>query len=335
MSFGAAVHYAHEKGIIHRDLKPENILLTDQGRVKLADFGLALLVGRPETSSRLTKTRQVMGTRMYMAPEQESDPQSADRRSDVYALGVIFYELLTEELPRGQFEPPSAKVHDPRLDDIVHKALAQDPARRYANAQEMKAALDKVRETPYRTALLKDLARFYAWCAFPAVLMLSVALRLDVSSIMWLLVWVTMRPADVDNWTFPRLRGIAHGLAFAACLGINLLGPLVGFDRTRLGQVGGDHAVGWEMGVMWFFGLCLCCLIGVTVGNFRPGWARWGWLAFGAGALVLTAVAVGVVFLDSRGVELARWCPLIATATYGVYLAVWEYIKWATAPAAG
>src|SRR5262245_34217392 len=105
-----ALQYAHEEGVVHRDIKPENILLDGKGRVKIADFGLAKLVRAAGPAPALTAPEQVMGTPHYMAPEQRAMPQQVDHRADIYSLGVVFYELLTGELPLGRFPPPSKKA---------------------------------------------------------------------------------------------------------------------------------------------------------------------------------------------------------------------------------
>jgi serine/threonine protein kinase len=111
-----ALQYAHEQGVVHRDIKPENILLDKRGHVKIADFGLAKLLGPKVADSALTGSQQIMGTPHYMAPEQWERPQSVDHRADIYSLGVVFYEMLTGELPLGRFAPPSQKVQvDVRL----------------------------------------------------------------------------------------------------------------------------------------------------------------------------------------------------------------------------
>jgi serine/threonine protein kinase len=137
-----ALQYAHDEGIIHRDIKPENILIDRKGKVKVADFGLAKLMDRTADPT-LTGTHQVMGTPHYMAPEQIEKPLTVDRRTDIYALGVLFYEMLTGELPLGQFAPPSEKSgSDLRLDGVVLRALAREPERRFQGAAELKAALN-------------------------------------------------------------------------------------------------------------------------------------------------------------------------------------------------
>ena len=144
-----ALQYAHEEDIVHRDIKPENILLDRKGRVKIADFGLAKLVGLTPTYLTLTGSHQVMGTLYYMAPEQMERPHTVDRRADIYSLGVVFYEMLTGELPLGRFAAPSHKVRvDEHLDPIVLRALAKEPEQRYQHVSELKRDVERL--TPGR-----------------------------------------------------------------------------------------------------------------------------------------------------------------------------------------
>jgi len=144
-----ALQFAHDEGIIHRDIKPENVLLDKKGRVKIADFGLARILGHEPEDFRLTRAREVMGTPHYMAPEQVEKPQSVDHRADIYSLGVVFYEMLTGELPLGKFDPPSQKVRiDVRLDDVVLRALEKEPARRYQHASEVKTDMETIMTEP-------------------------------------------------------------------------------------------------------------------------------------------------------------------------------------------
>src|SRR5437016_6210989 len=134
-----ALRYAHDEGVVHRDIKPENILLDRKGRVKIADFGLAKIVGLTPAYLTLTGTHEVMGTLYYMAPEQLKRTHRVDHRADLYSLGVVFYEMLTGELPLGRFAPPSHKARvDGRLDPIVLRALAREPEQRYQDAGELK-----------------------------------------------------------------------------------------------------------------------------------------------------------------------------------------------------
>jgi prepilin-type processing-associated H-X9-DG protein len=140
-----ALQYAHKKGIVHRDIKPENILLDKEGNIKIADFGLARLLDKPATSFTLTQAGQRMGTPHYMAPEQIQGAHEVDHRADIYSLGVVFYEMLTGQLPIGQFAPPSQKVQvDVRLDKVVLKSLAHEPERRYQHASEVKTEVETI-----------------------------------------------------------------------------------------------------------------------------------------------------------------------------------------------
>src|SRR5205814_671534 len=134
-----ALEYAHEEGVVHRDIKPENILLDKKGRVKIADFGLAKLVGADVAAAgMLTMTNMVMGTPHYMAPEQVENPKSVDHRADIYSIGVVFYEMLTGELPIGRFEVPSKMVQiDVRLYDVVLNAIEKSPDRRSQTAYDL------------------------------------------------------------------------------------------------------------------------------------------------------------------------------------------------------
>jgi tRNA A-37 threonylcarbamoyl transferase component Bud32 len=144
-----ALQFAHEEGIVHRDVKPENILLDKKGRVKIADFGLAKLLDRPAAVYTLTQAGQRMGTPHYMAPEQIEHPGQVDHRADIYSLGVVFYEMLTGELPLGRFAPPSQKVQvDVRLDKVVLHSLEKEPERRYQHASEVKSDVEVISSEP-------------------------------------------------------------------------------------------------------------------------------------------------------------------------------------------
>ncbi len=154
-----ALQFAHEHGIVHRDIKPENILIDRKGGVKIADFGVVKIVAGGEADTLAasvatpefgqTEAGKVIGTPPYMAPEQKEHPGDVDHRADVYALGVVFYEMLTGELPGQPIEVPSGKIGiDVRLDEIVLRALEKEPARRYQEVREMRTNVETIASTP-------------------------------------------------------------------------------------------------------------------------------------------------------------------------------------------
>ncbi|MFL5243331.1 MAG: serine/threonine-protein kinase [Gemmataceae bacterium] len=138
-----ALQFAHDDGVIHRDIKPENILVDKKGRVKIADFGIAKLLGPKTNDYTLTGPWQIMGTMHYMAPEQMDNPLALDHRADIYSVGVVLYEMLTGQLPRGNFPLPSRKAKvDSRIDTIVLRALETEPDRRYQRISDVKTAVE-------------------------------------------------------------------------------------------------------------------------------------------------------------------------------------------------
>lgn len=144
-----ALQYAHDAGIVHRDIKPANILIDTKGRVKIADFGLAKLIGQNVAGLTLTQSQSTMGTPQYMAPEQVEKPLTVDHRADIYSLGVVFYEMLTGELPLGRFSPPSARAQlDVRLDEVVLKSLEKEPERRYQQVSQVKLQVETIVGSP-------------------------------------------------------------------------------------------------------------------------------------------------------------------------------------------
>ena len=147
-----ALQFAHDRGIVHRDIKPENLLIDITGRVKVADFGVAKMLGTLNASDNAAEpaalqnnTQTSVGTPGYSAPEQKTDPQHVDSRADIYSLGVVFYELLTGERPGGRLEPPSKKVQiDVRLDEVVLRALEKDPELRFQQVSEVKTMVEAI-----------------------------------------------------------------------------------------------------------------------------------------------------------------------------------------------
>lgn len=254
-----AIQFAHEQGVLHRDIKPENILLDTQGRVKIADFGIAKLVGEDAPDLTLTLSGARLGTPSYMAPEQIEQPSAVDHRADIYSLGVVFYELLTGELPLGRFAPPSAKATlDARVDDIVMRALAKERELRQQSAGEVKTQVETVAASPRPSAESSSVAP-----AAPAN--------------------GRLRPAEGEYrspmtfWGWPLLH-VAFGRD-----------PATGKMRTARGVFAiGNHAVGGLA-----IGGTACGVIafgGLAVGGIALGGLGLGLFAFGGIALGLFSI---------------------------------------------
>jgi len=171
LGISEALEYIHKNGVVHRDLKPENIMIDDQDRVKLIDFGIAGQAGaRRLTFTKLTDT---MGTPEYISPEQVKGKRG-DGRSDIYALGVMLYEMLTGR-PPFQGSNPFVVINDrllnnpeppreidpsisPQLQEIIYRALERDPKNRYASAYEMAWDLEHQDQVG-----VTDRAEFHDW----------------------------------------------------------------------------------------------------------------------------------------------------------------------------
>jgi beta-lactam-binding protein with PASTA domain/tRNA A-37 threonylcarbamoyl transferase component Bud32 len=154
----AALGYAHKHGVVHRDVKPGNVLITDDGHVKVTDFGIARAMNTEES---LTQTGAVMGTATYFSPEQ-AEGLGVDARSDIYSLGVVLFEMVTGRPPflgdspvavaskHVRDNPPAPRELNPQIpptfEAIILKAMAKDPAHRYATAEELRADLLRFNE---------------------------------------------------------------------------------------------------------------------------------------------------------------------------------------------
>jgi serine/threonine-protein kinase len=158
----AAARYAHRHGVVHRDLKPQNVMVDEEGRAKVADFGVARA-----GASEMTQTGAIIGTVQYLSPEQ-AQGQPVSPRSDLYAIGVVLYEMLTGRVPFTADSPvtialkhvseapvPPSQINptvSPALDAVVLRALEKDPARRFQDADSFMVALEDARRMPGRVA---------------------------------------------------------------------------------------------------------------------------------------------------------------------------------------
>ena len=222
-----ALQYAHDHGVVHRDIKPENLLLDREGRVKIADFGIASLVGAEGESA---------GTPPYMAPEQGGARPAADHRADIYALGVVLYEMLTGERPGREVVAPSRKVHiDVRLDEIVLRALEKQPEARYASVTEFRTQVETVVNTPAAAAPERapdpEQARLDACTRDPAN---------------WRLFFLYFCRADPRIVVPRRISGLGWTLNFARPLALPFLAALVAFvlGLTRIAELLGAGGKG-------------------------------------------------------------------------------------------
>jgi len=162
----------HAAGLVHRDLKPSNVLLDADWRAVVADLGIARRVGSQTAS--LTATGETVGTFQYMAPEQLDNPEAVDHRADQYALGVMFYELLTGQLPRGSWRPPSEinPTVPKDFDRLLSQFLQQEPSSRFPSVvAALRALLRSALATP--ASVRKNVAR---WPLAAAVLLTAVLL---------------------------------------------------------------------------------------------------------------------------------------------------------------
>ncbi|MGV3658704.1 MAG: serine/threonine-protein kinase [Prosthecobacter sp.] len=163
----AALHYAHEAGIVHRDIKPANILVSEQGQVKVADFGLAK--SQDPDAGGVTGSGLTLGTPDYAAPELLISGMLVDHRADLYAVGVMLYNMLTGDIPRGVFNPVSRKVNaHGSFDDIIRKAMNADREKRYQTAVAMKTDVQRASQ-PRMAASLRGLGYVAAALALLAI----------------------------------------------------------------------------------------------------------------------------------------------------------------------
>ncbi|HWY30033.1 MAG TPA: serine/threonine-protein kinase, partial [Candidatus Acidoferrum sp.] len=314
-----ALQYAHDRGIVHRDIKPENILLDREGKVKIADFGVARILADPTAEKAGIQAAPgaaagmtaegVLGTPKYMAPEQSERPGEVDHRADIYSLGVVFYEMLTGELPAKRIEPPSKKVQiDVRLDEVVLHALEREPERRYQQASALRTEVETIAGSPKvsnqsgvgpsRPPLSHLAIAGAAWIPFFVAAMLCISLGQEqfpraygsLSRVLLFLALAAPLVTTVFGWLavaqIRRSRGGLPGLALALFNG--LLFPLLGLDVAiaifwlilskdiaRWRGLGGSLFINqWDFA----FGISLLIAIAAAV-DFLIARRLWRWLS--------------------------------------------------------
>ena len=300
-----ALQYAHDQGVVHRDIKPEKILLDGSGSPKIVDFGLALLT-RPAAGTRLTQQARVLGTPHYMAPEQIERPAEVDHRADIYALGVVFYEMLTGELPLGRFPPPSQKVEvDVRLDEVVLRTLEKEPRRRYQQARELS---NDVEQSASGTGARghRDQLSDQSWTPTRGGWRRSPRQRPDFEY-----------RSTRTFWGLPLIH-IAHdagGERMALARGIVAIGDMaVGLVAIGGFAFGGITMGGMTVGVISLGGLAAGLLLaigGMAVGGFAAGALAFGVVATGASAGSMLDLSTQTM----QWASLAAWALATAVVT--------------------
>jgi predicted Ser/Thr protein kinase len=235
-----ALQYAHGQGVLHRDIKPENILLDGKGGVKIADFGIAKMIGEERASITLTQSGARLGTAQYMAPEQLERPNDVDHRADIYSLGVVFYELLTGELPIGRFDPPSATTPvGARVDQVVMRTLEKDRGKRQQSAGELKTEIESVAGSPGQGAVPPAMGAGMG--SVPSAMGVGSATQVlaparisrqavVAASLAWLAVLLTVGPLVVAM-------AFGDGFGWRAILFLGFPGMMIGLVGTILGWV--------------------------------------------------------------------------------------------------
>ena len=307
-----ALQFAHTQGVLHRDIKPENILLDSRGRVKIADFGIAKILDEKGDAMLLTQSGAKLGTAPYMAPEQIEKPSSVDHRADIYSLGVVFYEMLTGELPLGRFAAPSEKSSvGGNIDEIVFRALEKERTRRQQSVDEFKTQVEGAGSMPRlgRPMRLGDPFEYQSKRRFCGMPLLHITSGIDPD---------TGKRREAHG--FVAVGGRARGIfAFGAvargwfAFGGVAIG-LVAFGGVGIGVVSfGGLALGLLLayGVL---GLGTFAVGGLAAGYHAVGGLALGW--HGVGAMVLAHQGYGAIVHAAEVMTEMASMPFLTHALY-------------------
>jgi len=299
-----ALQFAHDHGIVHRDIKPENILLDREGRVKIADFGIATLAG--DAAERA-------GTPHYMAPEQSGGASAVDHRADVYALGVVLYEMLTGERPTAFPVAPSRRVQiDVRLDEVVLRALAHQPERRFQSVGDFNTVLGEVTRHvttgPPRPEPVME--RQQIRMEEPPITGLRISQLASAAAASWAIALIAMNSIpELKKWAItsnPGLMVASLALGMGVITGV-LLGVLAVFRRGLASS--GEPRLPWLRQVFHFAPALLLAIAWWTSGLER-------------GAVLILSVLV-VAGLVLRAIFQAKPAPEKSTRATAGALAWW------------
>jgi tRNA A-37 threonylcarbamoyl transferase component Bud32 len=241
----SALKFAHEEGILHRDIKPENILIDSKGRVKIADFGIAKLVGEDRRHDvTLTLQGSVLGSPHYMAPEQIETPGDVDQRADIYSLGVVLYEMLTGGLPIGRFALPSEKASmDARIDHIVMRTLEKERQARFQTAEEVRTEVEAVAKNPAPPLLAEEvgapegagMARF----SLTSAILTGFSL---IATFLFFWLWIMTLGTPVEPESFAEAEKLGDSMGKG--LGLAILNATIAGGTGLLGLLLGGVALG-------------------------------------------------------------------------------------------
>ena len=175
-----ALEHAHEIGLVHRDIKPENILVVrsdPEVEIRVADFGISQFTPSQGSRGGFTQTGLIIGTPFYMAPEQQVPGKTIDRRADIFSTSVVLYELLTGQLPQGNFAPPSELSNcGPDMDAAIMRALSNDPNNRFDSAAEFAKNLESLGTPKTENLKFKTMAAALAMAGIAMIAIVAIAL---------------------------------------------------------------------------------------------------------------------------------------------------------------